>query len=192
MKKNIHNNYFHSNKVLWALLYIWNKCHQPTMYMLWIWQYFGFLFFFFLSLLPPVIDSGVEDFLVKLFFKIKAEAISIQGSHQLHHETPMMCMSLHFESFSIVMPVFTNKKRDSEWKWGGFGSIWGFLLSLFINPWVNCIHVKTSLSCCFLNEFFFFLPLFLLFRCSVSFSYSPHLCHKSKSVSVFGCNFEKL
>lgn len=34
--KNIHNNYIHSNKVLWALLYIWNKCHQPTMYMLWI------------------------------------------------------------------------------------------------------------------------------------------------------------
>lgn len=37
MEKNIHNNYLHSNKVLWALLYIWNKCHQPTMYMLWIW-----------------------------------------------------------------------------------------------------------------------------------------------------------
>lgn len=37
-KKNIHSNYIHSNKVLWALLYIWNKCHQPTMYMLQIWQ----------------------------------------------------------------------------------------------------------------------------------------------------------
>lgn len=36
--KNIHDNYIHSNKVLWALLYIRNKCHQPTMYMLWIWQ----------------------------------------------------------------------------------------------------------------------------------------------------------
>lgn len=36
--KNIHNNYIHSNEVLWALLYIWNKHHQPTMYMLRIWQ----------------------------------------------------------------------------------------------------------------------------------------------------------
>lgn len=83
----------------------------------------GLVSFLFLSFLPPVIDSGVEDFLVKLFFKSKAEAISIQGLHRLHHEAPMMCTSLHFESFSIVMPVFTNKNRDSEWKQAGFGSI---------------------------------------------------------------------
>lgn len=121
-----------------------NNVYVMNLIVVWV----SFLFFSFLSFLPPVINSGVEDFLVKLFFKIKAEAISIQGSHQLHHETPMMCMSLHFESFSIVMPVFTNKKRDSEWKSGGFGSIWGFLLSLFINPWVNCTHIKTGLSCC--------------------------------------------
>lgn len=94
---------------------------------------FGFFFFSFLSFLPPVIDSGVEDFLVKLFFKSKAEAISIQGLHQLHHETPMMCTLLHFESFSIVMPVFTNKKRPSEWKKAGFGSIWSLCYRVFLS-----------------------------------------------------------
>lgn len=117
--------------------------------------YFLFLLFFFLFLfiLPFVIISEVKNFL-RPIFKIKGEAISIQGSHQLHHETSMMCTSLHFESFLIVMPVFTNKRRDLEWKQGGFAITWilSFRDYFKINWTTFCHLLSLKLHC---NTFHF-------------------------------------
>lgn len=81
--KNIHNNYIHSNKVLWALLYIWNNCHQPT-----IWIYvmnltvilFSFFFFSFFHFCHLWSIVELKIFLLNYFLKAKLKQYPFRDS----------------------------------------------------------------------------------------------------------------
>lgn len=119
----------------------------------------------------------LKIFLLNYFLKAKLKQYPFRDSIKLHHETPMMCTLLHFESFSIVMPVFTNKKRPSEWKKAGFGSIWSLCYRVFLSVPELFQPLQTRIKLLFPCYCFWFLD-FLLFCCSLSFLYRSQFCHK--------------